>query len=373
MKQAIKRAPKVEIDDLQPDGTCRSFHASWQEGTLTAHAWLEPIKDQPANGYVLEYTYNHVQLNRRLTEKQIDTGRLLISKIREFMTGQMLLKGWSIVGQDERRRPIWQHASRLKTSSASKQEQPARAPKEDSLAKARRELDRTIAAHKAEQAKQETARLEQATFEIDDLAKAPYTLEMQARHESPRWYHARASAGDVQAHITIRYYGEPAYPGGYILDERIDRANRDAPGTMGKKQEQRARVLLDELRSRVHAALIRAGWQKCTTTRGVALWFYDGKQENVTSDQATSKSARRVVAVPAREKVAAYTRTVQEQEITFTCKRCGLQVEKQQYPGRMPRYCERCAKEVEREKTRARVARLRAGKKLATSKTTGKR
>jgi|SRR5579883_2048657 hypothetical protein len=111
-------APRVEIDDLQPTGTCKGYHASWQEGTLIAHAWLDPIDDQPAKGFVMEFTYNHKQINRRLSEEQIDTCMTLVARLREFVMDALRRAGWQVIGQQEvgsrsRKRDIWQHSSRI--------------------------------------------------------------------------------------------------------------------------------------------------------------------------------------------------------------------------------------------------------------------
>jgi len=83
----------------------------------------------------------------------------------------------------------------------------------------------------------------------------------------------------------------------------------------------------------------------------------------IEQDQPDAGLQQKILQVPAREKVAAYRRTITASDVTYTCARCKQEVTKSLFPGRMPLYCDVCAKEVEREKTRARVARLRAGKK----------
>ncbi len=505
-----RRQPKIEIDDLQPDGTCRGYHASWQEGTLTAHAWLNPIQDQPANGFTLEYTCNHVQLNRRISEKQIDIGTTLISKVRELMLGQMVRAGWVEIGRDAKKRPIWQHMSRF-----AKQPVSSRPGREDGLAKARRELERTIAEHQANVQGARTPSLqpvsnEQVTVTLDDFTISPYlsgearrnykakavqgdvqaivaflpyrhaaypgayhlqtgvdcapfvpgvaltegqqrralallpellaqveralvvagwsvrwqspegqalwtwkdwrerylggegtqsaqkvdqvpsggptvviddltlppiTPAMRARFESPRVYRAEAVQGDVKAVIQIRPYKDPSYPGGYLLDEQIDRVDTFAPGAMGKRQKERGQALLTELRGRVHARLLTAGWVKRWTTEGgVTLWFYTRPLEDPASAQVSRKPSTPAPAAPTRvltilpkEGRQGYQRTIAAQPVLFTCSRCGQETTKVQFPGRTPRYCETCAPIVTREQTRARVQRLRRMRRADTS------
>jgi hypothetical protein len=353
MRRAHERQPHIKIDDLQPDWSCRGFTASWQEGTLTAYAYLEPIADQPANGYLLSCSYQHKQPGRRLSDRQMDAGTTLVSKVRELMTGQMVRAGWRAIGQEEKtRKTIWQHASRITAAVASEQAQ-------------------------------DKAAAPAVTIEIPDLSIPPYTPAMKARFESPLTYEASAVEGDIKAIITIRHYRDPQYPGGYILDERIERLNESAPGRMGKRQEARARALLVQLRVQVQAALSAAGWElRWHTPRGAALWVYTGplqdhesvtlgqdqphEQDSVTKqDSVTGKKIVLVKKTSSRAHEP-YTREVRVKLVTFTCARCGEQVTREKYPGRIE-YCAQCAPLVKREKTRARVARLRTGQRKAKS------
>ena len=132
MVQAHERQPKIEIDDLQPDWSIKSFKATWQEGTLTAYAYLDPIDDQPERGYVLNCTYSHKQPSRCLSDRQIDAGTTLTSRVRDFMLEQMVRAGWVRIGMEKKGRPIWQHSSRVTTTEAASEQdqvkQPAKAP-----------------------------------------------------------------------------------------------------------------------------------------------------------------------------------------------------------------------------------------------------
>src|SRR5258708_1430353 len=119
MVQAHQKLPIIEIDDLQPDWSIKGFKASWKENGLIAYAYLMPLQDQPARGYVLEYSYNsEKQPGRRLTDRQIDQGTTLVSRIRARMLDAMHWAGWQVVGKQETGRDIWQHASRVTSTSS---------------------------------------------------------------------------------------------------------------------------------------------------------------------------------------------------------------------------------------------------------------
>lgn len=191
MTQAHEKQPIIQIDDLAPITTLGGYHASCQEGMLTAHAWLNPVNDQPARGYALEYTYNHKQLNRQLSDKQIDTCTTLVSKLRSELEERLQRAGWREIARPNPGQSIWQHESRMT---------PALRPKgEDGLAKARRKLDKVIATHKAEQdqesaiasslqveqeRKQESVISQKKIVEVkktSSRARAPYTREISAK------------------------------------------------------------------------------------------------------------------------------------------------------------------------------------------------
>jgi hypothetical protein len=161
---------------------------------------------------------------------------------------------------------------------------------------------------------------------------------------------------------------------------------------MTPEQHRRATALLPNLLDQVHAALQLAGWSLDNRTRGrdIELWRRPGAQpsgapepreqdqaapaipakqkkqgKTATSEQA-APVASKILYVPAREgekKIKDYRRTITASEITYTCKRCQNETTKLLFPGAIPLYCDTCAVEVKREKTRARVQRLRAGKK----------
>src|SRR5258708_15012633 len=114
MVQEHQEITIVEIDDLQPDWSIKGFKASWKESGLVAYAYLMPLQDEPARGYVLEYSYDsEKQPGRRLTDRQIDQGTTLVSRVRARMLDAMHWAGWQVVGKQETGRDIWQHSSRL--------------------------------------------------------------------------------------------------------------------------------------------------------------------------------------------------------------------------------------------------------------------
>jgi hypothetical protein len=356
MTRVHERQPHIQIDDLQPDWSCRSFTTSWREGTLTAYAYLEALADQPENGYLLSCYYQHKQPGRRLSDRQRDMGRALVSKVRELMTGQMIQAGWREIGtHQETGKAIWQHASRI-TAAANGQVQ---------------------VTHETEQTRDKATAPapsieSQPTITIDDLSVPPYTPAMKARFESPLTYEASAVEGDVKAIITIRHYRDPKYPGGYLLDERIERRDELAPGRMGKHQEARARALLARLREQVHAALSAADWElRWHTPLGADLWVYTRPLQepgSSSSEQDSVTGKKKIILVKKTSSRAhePYTREVSAKLVTFTCARCGKQEMREKFPGRIE-YCAECAPLVKKEKTRERVARLRASQSKAKS------
>jgi len=406
---AQTRQPKIEIDDLQPKSNIAGYRASWQEGTLTAYAYLEPIEDQPGRGYSLEYTYEHAQPNRRLSDRQIDAGTTLISKVRELMTGQLLRAGWREIGKDEKRRPIWQHTSRIAdieidslsprpgpdgytlrwrengvlvcvslnpiedqpgrgytlslwSENATRPETPldrdqlATVERVTPLANKRmiegldqagwkmtfiedqpiwkhREHADIISAPVQDCDRDGWARQDEKPFDLDSLE--PGRLEYRAR-----WKHgniltvANLQAIDGDGSRGYRLTSRSTRIDGYVLSSKI---------------QERGQAFARELYYRFSQALERAGWSLQQDTWSCQVKALPEKQ--------------RTLVVPAREETRGYTRTITAQEVTYTCVRCGQVTSKLVFPGRAPEYCDTCAAEVKREKTRARVARLRAGKK----------
>lgn len=114
MVQAHQKLPIIEIDDLQPDWSIKGFKASWKESGLVAYAYLMPLQDQPTRGYVLDCNYDsEKQPGRRLTDRQIDQGTTLVSRLRARMLEAMTSAGWQVVGKLDNGKDIWQHASRV--------------------------------------------------------------------------------------------------------------------------------------------------------------------------------------------------------------------------------------------------------------------
>lgn len=116
MVQAHKKQPKIVTEDLQPKSSLAGYHFTWEEHGLIAWADLLPINDQPARGFILECDYETVS-GREPGARQIDQGTTLTSAIRNKMLEAMHWSGWQEMGRDDQRRSIWQHASRIPTSS----------------------------------------------------------------------------------------------------------------------------------------------------------------------------------------------------------------------------------------------------------------
>jgi hypothetical protein len=54
-----------------------------------------------------------------------------------------------------------------------------------------------------------------------------------------------------------------------------------------------------------------------------------------------------------------YTRTIVRRPVRFTCRRCGKESSREQFPGPKPKYCLICLPTVEAEQNAARQKRLR--------------
>lgn len=241
--------------------------------------------------------------------------------------------------------------------------------------------------------------------------------------DGQNWLQAEATQGDVEARIDIRPYSDVRYPGSYVLDYYYDRANHTAAGTMGRRQEERAKALMQLLGQRVTEAMQEQGWRVLgKTSTGATVWQYRGpaarEQEQQLAQAATQiwhgryphtgaeKVApladfpvfrallakrwhpvgegletwvdyaagqvqvrhQRQAGIPAQPPMAsrevatgAYSRTIRTRPVTFICAWCQKLVTQQRYPGPKPTYCsDTCKAEATREQTRVRVQRYRA-------------
>ena len=118
----------------------------------------------------------------------------------------------------------------------------------------------------------------------------------------------------------------------------------------------------------MEAELVAAHWVKrWQSPHGADLWLYIGEQDQPRKHDSVTghKKTVEVKKTSARAR-APYTREVSTKVVTFSCSRCQKQVTVEKYPGKIF-YCEDCAPVVKKEKTRARVARLRTGKKKVKS------
>jgi hypothetical protein len=120
---------------------------------------------------------------------------------------------------------------------------------------------------------------------IDDLTVPP-----DQGVGEPRWYHARAVQGDVKATIQLRPYR--GVHQGYILAKYHDKVT--SSGTMGWKQEQRAKHLLEVLEQRVREALHEAGWRAVDHSSGGSdIWRYAG-QASFERERQLARMADRI-------------------------------------------------------------------------------
>lgn len=118
MAQVHEKKPTIITENLQPKSTIAGYKFTWQERGLLAWSELLPINDRPARGFILEAGYDTLS-GREPGARQIDLGTTLTGNVRELMLGQMALAGWREIGRDEKRRPIWQHESRIAAPASS--------------------------------------------------------------------------------------------------------------------------------------------------------------------------------------------------------------------------------------------------------------
>lgn len=161
----------------------------------------------------------------------------------------------------------------------------------------------------------------------------------------------------------------------------------------GPRQREQGEQVSTKLRERMTKRMIDAGWQPIPVPGIGAAWQHESRlkrvdlviqkkaapvkaarqvEEVITAHQAEQKAARQVEqrtlqvserSGEGRRNIKGYKRTITATPVTYTCERCKREATRTVYPGKRPQYCDACAVEVKREKTRARVARLRAGQK----------
>ncbi len=117
------------------------------------------------------------------------------------------------------------------------------------------------------------------TITMDDLTQ---TLQSS--------YQTQAVQADVRATITLRPY--PSHRYGYVIDRFYGK--RSPYGTMGRKQEARAKALLALLEQRVQEALRAAGWRVVAhTLHEQAIWQYQ-EQDTVAHEQQVTQIAWKI-------------------------------------------------------------------------------
>jgi hypothetical protein len=133
-----------------------------------------------------------------------------------------------------------------------------------------------------------------------------FTLPPEPENRQPweelRTYQASITQGDVRAIISFRWYSGQAhqyqpnqwlYPPGYVMDRRTSRAD-ERYGTMGRKQEERAKALFPLLEEEVRSALFEASWRVIGTSRiNGDVWWYFG-QAIIEQEERLHALAQRV-------------------------------------------------------------------------------
>jgi len=144
---ARERKPAMTIDPLQPDGTCRSFRATWTEQNLCASAHLEPLQDDPRNGYTLECWYDRISTRGAMGQRQEEFGRTLVHQVRAYMQTALLDAGWMVAetGPDANTLEIWKHQSQRPSAPIQQESPPEPQPaSQDSQSQPERQAYKTI-------------------------------------------------------------------------------------------------------------------------------------------------------------------------------------------------------------------------------------
>lgn len=142
---------------------------------------------------------------------------------------------------------------------------------------------------------------------------------------------------------------------GFLLTWGYDTVSGREPG---QRQIDQGTTLVSKVRDLIIGQMVLAGWVTVGALERKNIWQH---RSRIKAAGHTS----RVLSISAREKVKGYKRTITANPVTFTCSCCGHKVTREVFPGAKPQYCDDCALKVKREKTRARVARLRAAKRLS--------
>jgi hypothetical protein len=87
----------VHMADLRVYG--RSYHSTWTEHGVIAHAYLEPLQDNDSSrGYQLDFLTSREAGPGKLGSRQERSGSELIGQIRQRMIAEMQATGWRVVG-----------------------------------------------------------------------------------------------------------------------------------------------------------------------------------------------------------------------------------------------------------------------------------
>jgi hypothetical protein len=278
----INQAQLHSTRERDPNYEGLSF-ARWGQQGVLALAWLEEVaRSQGPRGISLDgagctltCTYDRVAHMGMLGPRQEALGQEMIDQFRPLLVKELLTAGWRVVHKTKTGQDIWLPPHYLQRHPGLTQLTPN--GMEEVIGPEVSESDLPALAGDGQEDQVEQERGDAPVVVIDDLSEPPMTIERKLQHLDPRWYHAKIEQGDVKALITVRHYQSYRFPGGYILDERIDRVDEFAPGRMGRKQEARARELLDQLREQVHAQLVAAGWeQRWKTAYDKDIWVYVG-------------------------------------------------------------------------------------------------
>lgn len=85
-----------------------AYKATWTERGVTAHGYLEPIKDDTRRGYLLDVLSSRASGPGRLGSRQAVVGEELEEKLREWLLVELRAAGWNVSGQVDGK-AIWKH------------------------------------------------------------------------------------------------------------------------------------------------------------------------------------------------------------------------------------------------------------------------
>lgn len=99
----------VQMADLNVSG--RSYHSTWTEHGVIAHAYLEPLQDNdPSWGYQLDFLTSREAGPGKLGSRQERIGSELIGQLRQRMIVELQATGWRVV-RSHQGKEVWKQLS----------------------------------------------------------------------------------------------------------------------------------------------------------------------------------------------------------------------------------------------------------------------